>query len=55
MYGILDMISAKLSEFMPESLEEEVLGVAEVKQLFPGPRGLDGACHKNHVFAVISL
>ncbi len=41
-YSMLDLLAEKLSEFMPESQQEEVLGIAEVKQLFPGPRGLDG-------------
>jgi hypothetical protein len=41
-YGLVDMLTATLSQFMPTVMEEEVLGTAEVKQFFPGPRDFDG-------------
>ena len=36
------MLQATLSRFMPSSSEEEIIGTAEVKQFFPGPRDFDG-------------
>lgn len=41
-YGLVDMLQATLSRFMPSSSEEEIVGTAEVKQFFPGPRDFDG-------------
>jgi translation initiation factor IF-2 len=51
-YGLVDMLTATLSQFMPSVTEEEVLGTAEVKQFFPGPRDFDGSFLRSF-FAVV--
>ncbi len=40
-YGLVDNLSDNLSKYMPSYEEEVVTGTAEIKALFPSPRGGD--------------